>query len=158
LVRLRAAMLGIVFCAGACGPSESSGVLGTVALGDNIVAPDLALDEDIFFCRIQPDVLTKHGCAAGRDAEAGTCHDSRSALRLLDATDAPSCKDDRVIGELPDAYAFNLDAVRFFVQGDPLTSPLYLRPLQRASHPRRIFDDNDAAAELLLEWISAGAR
>lgn len=155
----RATFLGFVVALCGCGPSEQSGVLGTVELGDNFVAPDLALDEDFFFCRIQPEVLTKHGCAAGMDGEGGTCHDSRSALRLLDTDEPPPCDDGgRLVGELPDAYARNFDAVRFFVQADPLTSPLYLRPLRRASHPRRIFDDDDDAAELLVEWISAGAR
>ena len=52
----------------------------------------------------------------------------------------------------------NLDAVRFFVQADPLTSPLYLRPTNMASHPRAIFDASDPAAQLIEEWISAGAR
>jgi hypothetical protein len=48
----------------------------------------------------------------------------------------------------------NLDAVRFEVQSDPLTSPLYLRPLDHASHPRAIFNENDKAAMLIVEWIS----
>jgi hypothetical protein len=61
-------------------------------------------------------------------------------------------------GNPPDAYAANFDAVRFFVQSDALTSPLYLRPTNNASHPRRIFDPNDPAARLIVQWISAGAR
>jgi hypothetical protein len=143
----------------ACGASDHSGVVGTVALGDNFVAPDLALDEDFFYCRIQPEVLTKHGCASGASGEQGTCHDSQSALRLLDTkAPAPCDKGGMVVGNLPDAYAANFDAVRLFVQTDPLTSPLYLRPLRKASHPRQIFDDHDPAAALIVQWISAGAR
>jgi hypothetical protein len=63
-----------------------------------------------------------------------------------------------VTGKLPDAYTSNLEAVRFFVQADPLTSPFYLRPLNLASHPRRIFSEQDPAAKLIEEWISAGAK
>ena len=141
----------------ACGASSDNGFTGSVELGDDFVAPDLQLDEDFFVCRIQPEVLTKYSCAGGGDGESGNCHDSRSALRLIDTDVAAPCDPDgRVIDAVPDAYARNLDAVRFSVQSDPLTSPLYLRPLGRASHPRTIFDERDAAADLLVEWISGG--
>ncbi len=147
-----------LLCLAACGPTEKNGVLGTVELGDNFVAPDLALDEDFFFCRIQPEVLRMHGCAAGQTGEAGRCHDSASALRLIDTPAEAECDDEgRVTGELPDDLVSNFEAARFFVQSDPLTSPLYLRPLRMASHPRRIFDEDDEAAELIVEWISQGA-
>jgi len=87
------------------------------------------------------------------------CHDSRSALRLRATSDALTCDaSGRVTGKVPDDYRADLDAVQFFVQSDPLTSPLYLRPTNQASHPRRIFDDTDPAAKLITEWISAGAR
>jgi hypothetical protein len=127
-------------------------------LGDDFVAPDLQLDSDFFYCRIQPDVLTKHSCASGGDGESGSCHDSRSALRLIDTDAPPPCDDDgAVVDAVPDDYQANLEAVRFAVQSDPLTSPLYLRPLNRASHPRQIFDDGDDAAKLIVEWISGAA-
>jgi hypothetical protein len=127
-------------------------------LGDDFVAPDLQLDADFFFCRIQPEVLTKHSCASGEDDENGSCHDSRSALRLLDTDDPAPCDGDgAVVDAVPDAYQANLDAIRFAVQSDPLSSPLYLRPLNRASHPRAIFDDDDEAAQLIVEWISGAA-
>jgi hypothetical protein len=143
---------GLLACGGCAG---DNGVTGTVALGDDFVAPDLQLDSDFFFCRIQPEVLTKNSCASGGSDEMGSCHDSRSALRLI-ATDAPSpCDDDgSVVDAIPDAYQSNLEALRFSVQSDPLSSPLYLRPLNRASHPRQIFDENDEAAKLIVEWIS----
>jgi hypothetical protein len=152
-------IVGVAIGAYACGPSDHSGIVGTVGLGDNFVAPDLALDEDFFYCRIQPEVLTKHSCASGGSGEAGMCHDSKSAMRLIDTTAPPPCdKGGMVVGNIPDAYVANLDAVRFFVQSDPLTSPLYLRPLRQASHPRQIYDDKDKAADLIVQWISAGAR
>ena len=141
--------------AGACGSSSDNGFTGSVELGDDFVAPDLQLDEDFFVCRIQPEVLTRNSCATGKDGESGSCHDSRSALRLM-ATDAPApCDGDgQVVDTIPDAYALNLERVRFSVQSDPLTSPLYLRPLGRASHPRTIFDEGDPAADLIVRWIS----
>jgi hypothetical protein len=155
----RAALVVMAMGAAGCGPSEHSGVVGSVMLGDNFVAPDLALDEDFFYCRIQPEVITKYGCASGMSGEEGMCHDSKSALRLIDTKEKASCdKGGMLTGNLPDAFVANFEAARFFVQSDPLTSPLYLRPIRKASHPRQIFPEGDAAAKLIVQWISAGAR
>jgi hypothetical protein len=156
-VKLGLASALAAFLLSACGPAHENGVVGTVDLGDDFVAPQLQLDEAFFFCRIQPEVLTMHSCAGGDVGEAGGCHDSRSALRLL-ATDAPPPCDGsgNVTAPVPDAYRENLEAASFSVQSDPFTSPLYLRPLNRASHPRAIFGPDDAAAKLIEEWI-AGA-
>ena len=148
-------LLGVWLESSGCGSTQDNGVLGTVDLGDDFVAPDLQLDSDFFYCRIQPEVLTKYSCATGKSGEAGSCHDSRSAMRLIDTKAPPPCdKSGAVVGPIPDAYQMNLEAVRFAVQSDPLSSPLYLRPLNRASHPRQIFDENDPAAKLIVEWIS----
>ena len=152
----RVALLALLMATASCGAKD--GITGTVDPGDNFVAPDLTLDEDFFFCRIEPEVIQKFGCASGGSGESGRCHDSRSALRLHASSDMPPCSGGRVTGRIPDAYAANLEAVRYFVQADPLTSPFYLRPINQASHPRRIFDEQDAAAKLIQEWISAGAR
>jgi hypothetical protein len=132
---------------------------GTVDLGDNFVAPPVQLDEDFFYCEIQPNVLTEHSCAAGGSGESGMCHSARSALRLvdIDAPDLPLCDEEgRVLDPIPLDATNNLDAIRFTVQGSALSSPLYLRPINRASHPRRIFDENDPAAMLIIDWISQG--
>jgi hypothetical protein len=148
-------LLGCALSFGGCAASSDNGFTGSVELGDDFVAPDLQLDDDFFLCRIQPEVLTRHSCATGATGESGSCHDSRSALRLVDTDAASPCDGDgRVVGAIPDAYARNLRAVPFSVQSDPLTSPLYLRPLGRASHPRTIFDEGDAAADLIIRWIS----
>lgn len=146
-------------CSLAIGCSTAdNGVLGNVALGDDFVAPEAQLSEDFFYCRIQPEVLTKYSCATGESGDSGGCHSSRSSLRLVDADEpAPCDAEGAVIDTVPEAYQQNLDALRFSVQSDPLTSPLYLRPLNRASHPRQIFDAQDPAADLIVEWISGAA-
>jgi hypothetical protein len=157
----RGLSLALAYCAlcGGCGSTQDNGYLGTVDLGDDFVAPELQLDSDFFYCRIQPDVLTKHSCAGGGSGESGSCHDSRSALRLI-ATDAtaPCDGDDVVIGAVPDQLQDNFEAISFSVQSNALDSPLYLRPLGRASHPRMIFDEGDPAADLIVEWIAGAAR
>jgi len=139
----------------------SIGACGTVELGDNFVAPPIQLDEDFFYCRVQPEVLTQHSCANGNSGENGMCHSARSALRLIsiDPPDLPACDaEDHVLDPIPPAATDNFEAIRFTVQGSALSSPLYLRPVNRASHPRRIFPEDDPAAELIITWISQGAQ
>ena len=133
---------------------------GTVDLGDNIVPPDLQLDEDFFYCEIQPRILTAKSCAGGIDGEGGTCHSDRSALRLVDtASPPPACMDGAVVGgSLSADYIANYEAVQFTVQSDPLSSPFYRRPIGLDSHPRVIFDESDECAALISEWISRGAN
>ena len=132
---------------------------GTVDLGDNIVPPDLQLDEDFFYCVIQPEILTAKSCAGGIDGEGGMCHSDRSSLRLVDTMDAPpECMDGVVTGgSLSADYIANYEAVQFTVQSDPLSSPFYRRPVGLGSHPRVIFPETDPCAELIAEWINRGA-
>lgn len=136
---------------------------GTVDLGDNYVAPAIQLDEDFFYCRIQPEVLTAYSCATGNGSESGMCHASRSALRLAEITpgNAPICDDEgAVLDPIPQEATDNLEAIRFTVYSSPDSSPLYLRPLGIASHPRVIFDMGmiDPGAVLIRQWISQGGQ
>jgi hypothetical protein len=135
---------------------------GTVDLGDDIVPPDVQLDEDFFHCEIQPNVLTANSCATGGRGEMGSCHADRSALRLtvLGPMDPrPNCTEDGVIsgGDVSAGSIENLEAVRFTVQSDALSSPFYRRPTGLDSHPRVIFGEDDPAAALIVEWISRGS-
>ena len=130
---------------------------GTIDLGDNFIAPDIQLSEDFFYCRIQPEVVTPSGCANGAGGEAGSCHASRSTLRLdptADRDPPPACQDNEVVGMVPLSYQNNFDAVQFTVQTDPLSSPFYRRPVGLDSHPRTIFPEGSAEANLIIEWIS----
>lgn len=132
---------------------------GTVDLGDNFIAPDLLLDEDYFYCRIQPQVLDARSCASGGMGENGSCHSARSSLRLFDTSGvAPvTCQDDRVVGAIPDVYSRNFDAIQFTIQSDYLSSPFYRRPVGLDSHPRTIFAETDPDAQLIRDWIQQGA-
>ncbi len=132
---------------------------GTVDLGDNFVPPDLVLDEDFFYCRIQPEVITPQTCASGAAGDGNACHANRSALRLSTAAEMatpPTCEDGVVVGTVPPEYEANLEAVRFTVQSDPLSSPIYRRPIGLDSHPRVIFDEASPEADLIVEWILMG--
>ena len=144
----------------ACANTSDNGFVGSVDLGSDIVPPEVVLDEETFVCVIQPEVLTRHSCATGMNGESGSCHTSRSALRLVDASDDdPPCNaENQVVGPVPESYMRNFEAVRFAVQADPESSPLYLRPTGRAAHPRVIFGADDPAAELIADWIAQGTQ
>ena len=133
---------------------------GTVDLGDNFIAPDLVLDEDFFFCRVQPEVISASTCASGGAGESGSCHSARSSLRLDPAAEGvapPPCDAEGVLlADPPAEYERNLEALRFTVQSDPLSSPVYRRPLGLDSHPRVIFDEASPQADLLVQWILMG--
>lgn len=129
----------------------------TVDLGDHLQAPELALDEDFFYCSVQPRVLTEYRCAAGDPSDGGGCHAQKSALRLIEVKEDARCKDGRVIGTPPAEAQTNLARVLPAVGVDPLSSPLYARPLGLASHPRVIFDEGSEPAQILRDWLSQGA-
>ena len=78
------------------------------------------LDEDFFYCEIQPNVLTSKSCAGGGAGEGGMCHDSRSALLLVDTMSGPPDCTDGVVtgGTIPTDYLANFEAIRFTVQSD----------------------------------------
>ena len=133
---------------------------GTVDPGDNFIAPDVMLDEDFFYCRIQPEVITAQSCASGGAGEGGMCHSSMSALRLSTMAEEvapPTCMDGQVVGDVPAAYMENYMAVQLSVQSDPLSSPFYRRPTGLDSHPRVIFPEGSPEADLIVQWISMGA-
>lgn len=144
----------IVLVTSACGLLVSSGCT-TVDLGDNFIPPDLMLDEDFFFCRIQPEVLSANTCASGGAGEGGMCHSSQSALRLdvMAEMESVACDGDVLVGVPPASYERNLDAIRFTVQNDSLSSPLYRRPTGLDSHPRTIFATGSVEADLIDQWI-----
>jgi hypothetical protein len=145
----------------ACVLTAASGC-GTVDPGDNFVPPDVMIDDEYFFCVVQPDVVTMHRCASGGAGEAGSCHSARSAMLLLPAAEAatrPMCNPDGTLAPgavVPMEYMINLERVGFTVQSDPDFSPFYRRPLGRDSHPRVIFAEGDAAAGFIRMWILRG--
>jgi hypothetical protein len=154
-VTTRARLCVIVLVLGA----STLGACGTVDLGDNIVAPDLQLDEDFFYCRVQPECIDVHSCAGGGAGEGGMCHTARSSLRLMETVGIapPTCEADRPTSAVPPEYVANLDAVEFTVQSDPLSSPFYRRPTGLDSHPRQIFPEDDPCAQLFRDWIARGS-
>jgi hypothetical protein len=129
---------------------------GNVDPGDNFLAPDVALDEDLFYCVIQPQVIAPQRCASGGMGEAGMCHADRSAmiLRATAETDMPPDCASGAPAMVPASYMDNFAAVQITVQADALSSNLYRRPTGLSSHPRTIFEESSREACLLRAWIN----
>lgn len=126
-------------------------------LGDHFEAPDLALDADFFYCVVQPEVIGEYRCATGAASDGGGCHSQKSALRLVEVDETARCKDGRVLGSPPANAQVNFERVQPTVGVDPASSPFYVRPLGRASHPRAIFDEDSEPAQILRDWLGQGA-
>lgn len=129
----------------------------TEPLGDNFVAPDPMIDEDFFYCRIQPEIIAVQSCSSGGAGEGGMCHSARSALRLDpmgESDPRPACEGDLLIGDPPASYVANFERVRFTVRADPFSSPFYRRPIGLDSHPREIFAPDSAEADLIVMWLT----
>jgi hypothetical protein len=137
----------------------SASACETIDLGDNFIAPDVQLDENFFFCSIQPEVISARGCASGMVGGStvcpggGGCHSARSSLRLED-TPALMCVEGAPSEAVPEVYRRNLENIRFTVRDNAMSSPLYRRPLQLDSHPCAIFGAGDPPAQLIVQWIS----
>lgn len=115
------------------------------------------IDEDFFYCRIQPEIIAAQSCASGGSGEGGMCHSARSALRLdpMGETDPrPACDGDLLVGDPPPSYVANFERVRFTVRADPFSSPFYRRPVGLDSHPREIFAPASAEADLIVMWLT----
>lgn len=157
--RLLSALAVALACFGAV-PLIGAGC-GVVDLGDNIVPPANQLDEDFFFCQVQPNVITPQSCAVGIASDTGGCHTSQSALLLEDASGVapPGCDESNRLlpGEVaPDVYQRNLTRVRFTVASDPMSSPFYRRPLGMDSHPRPIYVIGSPEEMIVRDWITGG--
>jgi hypothetical protein len=157
--RLVCALAAALACCAALPPALSG--CGVVDLGDNIVPPSNQLDEDFFFCQVQPNVINPQSCATGAATDTGGCHTSQSALLLEDASGIapPGCdENDRLLpGEVaPDVYQRNLTRIRFTVASDPMSSPFYRRPLGIDSHPRVIYAIGSPEEMIVRAWITGG--
>ncbi|MFW6067396.1 MAG: hypothetical protein ACOC97_03600 [Myxococcota bacterium] len=135
---------------------------GTVDPGDNFVTPEARVDEDFFYCRVQPEVISAQSCASGGAGEDGSCHADRSALRLspeAETATPPDCVEGEPVTEVPEPYVQNLDRIQALAVGaDPSSSGIYRRPLGLDSHPRVIFEQDSTEAMLLAEWLNMGGE
>ncbi len=132
---------------------------GTVELGDNIVAPNVRVDEDRFYCEIAPQILQARSCATGGTAECSgmSCHSSTSSFRLNAMVTLPTCVDGAPVDAVDPALQDDYRSVTLFLGSDASSSPFYRRPVREDSHPCAVFAETSAEADLIADWIESGA-
>ena len=90
---------------------------GIVDLGDNIVPPNVRVDEDRFYCEIAPQILQARSCATGGTAGgSGTsCHAPASSVRLGRTRVLPRCEGGVPVDPLDPALADVFRSVTLFL-------------------------------------------
>jgi hypothetical protein len=145
--------LGALLAAGALGGC------GVIDLGDNIVPPNVRVDEDRFYCEIAPQILQAHSCATGGTAECSgmSCHASTSSFRLSRTSTLPRCEAGMPIDPIGPALQDDYRAVTLFLGSDSASSPFWRRPVRADSHPCAVFSQMSSESDLIAEWIESGA-
>jgi hypothetical protein len=128
---------------------------GTVDLGTYEGVRDLRLDEDYFYCVIQPQVLTAHSCASGQSGDTGGCHASTSAFRLSEIATPVRCESGKPLSPASAEERANYGASVLRTTRDPESSPLLLKPTGKSGSGHKVvFDSASVEAGLIRTWIS----
>lgn len=127
---------------------------GTVDLGTYEGVRDLKLDEDYFYCVIQPRVLTAKKCASGEPGDSGGCHSSNSSYRLAEVGTPVNCASGKPTAIPSAEERANYGASSLRVTRDPETSPLLTKPIGKSGSAHKVvFDSSSAEAGLIRTWI-----
>ena len=151
--------IGLVVCA-ACALLATS--CGTVDAGVYEGVRDLKLDENYYYCVIQPQVITAKGCSAGNSGEGpASCHAQNTAMRLKDiGPDKPdkstACTGGKPTLAVTQAERDNYAAAQLRASRDIESSALITRPTGQSNHPRTIFPSDSPEATLIRQWIKGG--
>jgi hypothetical protein len=149
--------LALLTCAVSCG--EEGLLPTTVDPGSDFVQEDVIFDDEFYYCRVEP-VLFEAGCGPGSGSDpANGCHFSVTKFRLTDygppRVDA-TCQGD-ALGPgsvVPIAAQQNYAAAQARMKRDPNLAALLQRPIGKAQHPRRIFEENSAEADVIRQWAT----
>jgi hypothetical protein len=156
-----ASLLGVVLATSGCG---DDGLLPTsVDPGANFVQEDVIFDEEFFYCRVEP-MLFAQSCGsgvAGKDPANG-CHFSVTKFRLTDYSPlvATTCVGDALgpKSAVTIAAQQNYTAAQARMKRDPQLAALLQRPLGRTQHPRQIFAENSAEADVIRRWATQSSN
>jgi hypothetical protein len=127
---------------------------GTVDLGTYEGVRDLRLDENYFYCVIQPQVLTPMRCAGGEPGDTGGCHSSNSAYRLAEIATSVSCASGTPTAVPSADERANYGSSVLRVNRDVESSPLLTKPTGKSGSHKVVFQPDSPEAALIRTWIS----
>ena len=136
---------------------------GTVDPGPQFQVAEVVFDQNFYYCKVEPMLLSKR-CSAGDPSKGDSgCHGSVTIFRLQDPPPPPPTplltSDERCNGITPKsgipAYSqANWGTASIRMRTDPERAPLLLRPTNRSPHPREIFSDKSPEANLIRQWAT----
>lgn len=142
----------------ACG--EEGAFPTTVDPGPDFNVSQVLFDENFYYCRIEP-MLFSQGCGPGDPAQGDAsngCHNSVTSYRLINYSPlvGDSCEGNRPAPgtRIPESARQNYQLTQARMKRDPEAAPLLLRPTAQSAHPRKIFDENSAEADLIRQWAN----
>lgn len=144
--------------AAACG--EEGLLPTTVDPGPDFNVSQVLFDENFYYCQIEP-MLFAQGCGPGNAAEGDAsngCHHSVTSYRLIDYSPlvAEGCNGNAPGAgtRIPDSARQNYQLTQARMKRDPESAPLLLRPTGQSAHPRTIFSEDSAEADLIRQWAN----
>jgi len=132
---------------------------GTVDPGAYEGVRDLKLDENYFYCVVQPQVITPKKCSTGEAGEgAGSCHGSNTSMRIKEIAKSVDCKDGKPTGTVTQEERDNYAAAQLRASRDVESAPILTFPTQKSAtlHPRQIFTSDSGEATIIRQWIKGG--
>ena len=154
-----AVLVGLVLSTSSCG--DDGLVPSSVDPGSDFVQEDVTFDDEFYYCRVEPMLFAAtQSCGsgiAGKDPGSG-CHFSVTKFRLTDYMPlvGDSCVGDALgpTSAVTMAAQQNYTAAQARMKRDPQLAALLQRPLGNAQHPRKIFADNSAEADVIRKWAT----
>jgi len=126
--------------------------------GEDFQFTGVVYDQNFFYCKVEP-MLFEQKCAPGDPSQdpAGGCHSGVTGFKLTEHDPVP-CSGNVPNGPVPQAARNNFDAAARKMSPDPDQAELLRRPTKQSAHPRKIFDADSDAADVIRDWAGFTAR
>lgn len=128
----------------------------TVDPGEDFQRAEIVFDEGFFYCRVEP-VLFRNSCGPGDGSQgdaSGGCHFNVTSFKLTDYNPklADSCDGNNPTQAPGQEAQGNYTSAQAQMRRDPELAPLLNRPTGVNLHPRTIFAEDSADADVIREW------
>jgi hypothetical protein len=150
----------VIALAGALlGCGESGLFPSTVDQGKDFNVADVIFDENFFYCRVEPE-LFGHSCGPGDQSQgdaANGCHYNVTSFRLTfyEPLVSDSCNGGVVPSAgAPEQARQNYQVSQARMDRVPERARLLQRPIQAQQHPRKIFEEDSPAADVIRDWAT----
>jgi hypothetical protein len=161
LQRITGSMIVAMFGAALAAACGEEGILPTtVDPGPDFNVSQVLFEENFYYCQVEP-MLFAQGCGPGNPAEGDAsngCHHNVTSYRLINYSPlvAEGCTGNAPGPgtRIPDSARQNYQLTQARMKRDPEVAPLLLRPTGQSAHPRAIFSENSAEADLIRQWAN----